>query len=115
MRGNVIPQSGPTMEHVYDNMGEASLKSDRRYSANSDDLNKLHHRIQSLNTSPISTSSQKTISADALNREFHKLPNPELRMYIFPHLAGQDQVPVPGYFTVFNVYEHDYYGLGQEE
>src|SRR3546814_11177602 len=30
-------------------------------------------------------------------RQFHRLPNPDLVMYVFPHLAGTDPVPVPGY------------------
>ena len=34
-------------------------------------------------------------------RQFHRLPNPDLVMYVFPHLAGTDPVPVPGYSTVF--------------
>ncbi|MGI0706402.1 TIGR03751 family conjugal transfer lipoprotein, partial [Pseudomonas aeruginosa] len=30
-------------------------------------------------------------------RQFHRLPNPDLVMYVYPHLAGSDPVPVPGY------------------
>ena len=30
-------------------------------------------------------------------RQFHRLPNPDLLMYVFPHLAGSDLVPVPGF------------------
>src|SRR3546814_10949068 len=32
-------------------------------------------------------------------RQFHRLPNPDLVMYVYPHLAGSDPVPVPGYTT----------------
>src|SRR3546814_20330157 len=38
-------------------------------------------------------------------RQFHRLPNPDLVMYVYPHLAGSDTVPVPGYTTVFSTDE----------
>jgi conjugative transfer region lipoprotein (TIGR03751 family) len=44
-------------------------------------------------------------------KDFKKLLNPELKMYVYPHFAGQSQVPVPGYFTGFDAYERDYYAL----
>jgi len=45
---------------------------------------------------------------------FHRLPNPELTLYMFPHVSGRDQVPVPGYYTCFNAYGQDHYGLPDE-
>jgi conjugative transfer region lipoprotein (TIGR03751 family) len=42
-------------------------------------------------------------------KDFHQLPNPELKLYLYPHFAGKEQLPVPGYFTVFSVYERDYF------
>jgi conjugative transfer region lipoprotein (TIGR03751 family) len=40
-----------------------------------------------------------TRTANEIYRQFHRLPNPDLVMYVFPHLAGTDPVPVPGYTT----------------
>lgn len=46
--------------------------------------------------------------------QFHRLPNPDLVMYIFPHLAGSDPVPVPGYSTVFPLYQRVQYAMPGE-
>jgi conjugative transfer region lipoprotein (TIGR03751 family) len=47
-------------------------------------------------------------------RQFHRLPNPDLVMYVFPHLAGTDPVPVPGYSTVFPFYQRVQYAMPGE-
>lgn len=45
------------------------------------------------------------------NRQFERLPDPDLVMYVFPHLAGLDPVPVPGYVTVFSFYGRVHYAM----
>lgn len=45
---------------------------------------------------------------------FVRLPNPDLVMYVFPHLSGEEGVPVPGYSTVFPLYERVLYALPGE-
>lgn len=47
-------------------------------------------------------------------RQFQRLPNPDLVMYLFPHLAGTDPVPVPGYSTVFPLYQRVQYAMPGE-
>lgn len=47
-------------------------------------------------------------------RQFQRLPNPDLVMYVFPHLAGSDPVPVPGYSTVFPLYQRVQYAMPGE-
>lgn len=49
-----------------------------------------------------------------IHRQFPRLPNPDLVMYVFPHLAGSEQVPVPGYSTVFPFYRRVEYALPGE-
>jgi conjugative transfer region lipoprotein (TIGR03751 family) len=49
-----------------------------------------------------------------IQRQFHRLPNPDLVMYVFPHLAGTDPVPVPGYSTVFPLYQRVQYAMPGE-
>lgn len=46
--------------------------------------------------------------------QFKRLPNPDLVMYVFPHLAGTDPVPVPGYTTVFPMYQRVQYAMPGE-
>lgn len=43
-----------------------------------------------------------------------RLRNPTLHMYVFPHLATADQVPIPGYWTVFQLYKQNHYALPGE-
>jgi len=47
-------------------------------------------------------------------RQFHRLPNPDLVIYVYPHLAGSDPVPVPGYTTVFPLYQRVQYAMPGE-
>lgn len=49
-----------------------------------------------------------------IKSQFHRLPNPDLVMYVFPHLAGSEPVPVPGYSTVFPFYRQVQYALPGE-
>jgi len=49
-----------------------------------------------------------------INRQFQRLSNPDLVMYVFPHLAGTDPVPVPGYTTVFPLYQRVQYAMPGE-
>lgn len=49
-----------------------------------------------------------------LDAHFPRLPNPTLVMYVFPHLAGAERVPVPGYATTFPMYRQLEYALPGE-
>ena len=82
--GNVVPNKGLTMEQVYDS-GDS-------------------HESRELSAVP----------ANAVSREFKKLPNPELSMYVYPHVAGKEQLPIPGYETVLSAYTEEHYVLPNE-
>ncbi|EFV1820275.1 TIGR03751 family conjugal transfer lipoprotein [Salmonella enterica] len=63
----------------------------------------------------IAQQQQTTLSDDNAARAlFRRLPNPDLELYIFPHLAGSEGVPVPGYTTVFPFYNRVQYALPGE-
>jgi len=47
-----------------------------------------------------------------IRSQFPRLPNPDLVMYVFPHLNGN--TPVPGYSTVFPFYTRTQYALPGE-
>ncbi|AUV49880.1 TIGR03751 family conjugal transfer lipoprotein [Bordetella bronchiseptica] len=51
---------------------------------------------------------------DSIYRQFHRLPNPDLVMYVFPYLAGTEQVPAPRYRTVFPRYQRVQYAMSGE-
>ncbi|MEN4912809.1 TIGR03751 family conjugal transfer lipoprotein [Erwinia amylovora] len=48
-----------------------------------------------------------------IRQTFPRLPNPDMVMYVFPHLAGGN-TPVPGYSTVFPFYGQVQYALPGE-
>jgi conjugative transfer region lipoprotein (TIGR03751 family) len=49
-----------------------------------------------------------------LDTLFPRLPNPTLVLYVFPHLAGPEGLPVPGYATTFTLYERTHYAFPGE-
>lgn len=53
-------------------------------------------------------------AANEIRSQFPRLPNPDLVLYIFPHLAGSERAPVPGYSTVFPFYRQVHYALPGE-
>lgn len=53
-------------------------------------------------------------ASNEIHSQFKRLPNPDIVMYVFPHLAGSDPVPVPGYSTVFPLYQRVQYALPGE-
>lgn len=66
-------------------------------------------------TSSAAESSGYTRTAqNEIYSQFKRLPNPDLVMYVFPHLAGSDPAPVPGYSTVFPLYQRVQYAMPGE-
>ena len=63
---------------------------------------------------PAAAAAYTRTAANEIYRQFHRLPNPDLVMYVFPHLAGTDPVPVPGYTTVFPLYQRVQYAMPGE-
>ncbi len=63
---------------------------------------------------PAIQASYTRTATNEIYRQFHRLPNPDLVMYVFPHLVGTDPVPIPGYTTVFPLYQRVHYALPGE-
>ena len=63
---------------------------------------------------PATNAAYTRTAANEIRRQFHRLPNPDLVMYVYPHLAGTDPVPVPGYTTVFPLYQRIQYAMPGE-
>lgn len=61
--------------------------------------------------------SMATYTRDAqheIEQQFHRLPNPDLVMFVFPHVAGSLHTPIPGYSTVFALHERIEYAMPGE-
>ena len=103
----VLPQGGPSMKAIY---------QEHIQQMNAGDPLSIR---QELGNRPILTgdSALHGYTRDAANEIdaiFPRLPNPTLVMYVFPHLAGDESVPVPGYATAFPMYERTEYALPGE-
>ena len=67
-----------------------------------------------LEANPADTSRFTRTAQNEIYSQFKRLPNPDLVMYVFPHLAGSDPAPIPGYSTVFPLYQRVQYALPGE-
>ena len=89
----VLPQDGPSMKAIYEAHFEEMGARDPQ--ALRGDLGR-----RPLGTGPEwSDTLLDGYTRDAYNEletTFPRLPNPTLVMYVFPHLASEERVPVPG-------------------
>lgn len=60
-----------------------------------------------------SDDSYSRTQASEISQQFPRLPDPDMVMYLFPHLASGN-VPVPGYSTVFPFYSQTQYAMPGE-
>lgn len=72
-----------------------------------------------LNDADLATrqSLEESYTRDAHNeiqQLFPRLPNPDMVIYIYPHMAGNEPAPVPGYSSVFSFYSRVQYALPGE-
>lgn len=53
-------------------------------------------------------------SENEITAQFKRLPNPDLVMFVFPHLSGSEGAPIPGYSTIFPMHSRVKYALPGE-
>ena len=103
----VLPQDGPSMQAIYDaHMGEMAAQDPSVV------REALGCRGVSSGEGDLAGYSREAFNE--LDVRFPRLPNPSLVMYVFPHLAGPERTPVPGYATTFPMYERVEYALPGE-
>ena len=103
----VLPQDGPSMKAIY----EGHVRE-----MNARDPQVLRHELgnRSVLTGEAALQGYTREAFNEIDVLFPRLPNPTLVMYVFPHLAGETQAPVPGYATAFPMYEQVEYALPGE-
>lgn len=104
-KDDLLPQNGPKMIEIYKGQMNSSLSA--------------KHPRALLPSRQISEGSQDLIgytrtAHTEISNQFPTLPNPTVVMYIYPHLAGGSNHPVPGYSTSFPLYETTQYALPGE-
>ena len=101
---DILPQDGPTMKEVYDgHVRRAAPAKDGAPPAQAGPRRGAADAEGGELTGP----------AAAVNTRFPRLPNPDLAIYVFPHLSEKG-TPVPGYTTVTPMYETVEYALPGE-
>ena len=103
----VLPQDGPSMQAIY----EAHLEE---MAARDPQVIRSELGNRPLGTGIVSLEGYTRDAHNEIETIFPRLPNPTLVMYVFPHLATEERVPVPGYVTTFPMYERVEYALPGE-
>jgi conjugative transfer region lipoprotein (TIGR03751 family) len=100
-RKSPLPNDGPTMTDIY------------RHHVATEGASSPRERLPLRRADDDLEVDQRRARSHPLDNRFERLPNPDLTMHVFPHLA-QGRYPVPGYDTVFPMYETIHYALPGE-
>ena len=103
---SLVPEDGRTMLEIYqDHVGDAGSPA------------LLEARLalrRPVDDRELDASSYTRTAQNEIDALFVRLPNPDLVLYVYPHLATGEEVPIPGYSTVFPMYERVIYALPGE-
>ncbi|OOS00879.1 conjugal transfer protein [Haemophilus paracuniculus] len=95
----LLPTTDQTMQDIWQSGGTSNREQEARNA-----LQFVRPIESSFSNSAEMVHYTRTASNEATNL-FPRLPNPDLVMYVFPHLTSTaEPVPVPGYTTVFPFY-----------
>ena len=111
----LLPQDGPTMVEIYN--GHLQKAGGSSGPLGNDVLATI--RRQAIERSAQTTATPDPVSytrnvENEIDNLFPTLENPEMVMHVFPHLATDERLPVPGYSTSFPLYERDEFALPGE-
>ena len=95
-----LPQDGPTMQEILQQHGQATSVDRQSYPP-----------LPPLGLDGLYGYTRTSFSE--LDVQFPRLPNPTIIMFVFPHLSAE-QTPVPGYSTMFPLYETVHFALPGE-
>jgi len=108
---SVLFTEGPTMQEVLQ-----GAQGQRAAGQQKGDQTKNAMRLSAhVNTREVV--SYDSFTRDSVNETtqlFPKLKNPTFSLYVNPHLSTASRAPVPGYTTVFSLYNRDEYALPEE-
>jgi conjugative transfer region lipoprotein (TIGR03751 family) len=103
---STIPSDGPTMAEIY--RQHMSGTKDRAVPA--DPRPRVHPGVDA----PAPDGRYRHTVSHDIDSRFVRLPNPDLVMYVAPHLSHNGRYPIPGYSTVFPMYESVEYAMPGE-
>ena len=103
-----MPSGSISMSKAYN---EAIDGTDNTSAATADTLETVRSELKDSNSNNTNYTAYTRTAYNEINNQFPTLPNPSIVMYIYPHETGSgyNLSPVPGYSTVFPLYQHVYY------
>ena len=115
-KDKVLPHGDATMLDIWNQQTGGSAgaaQATRQLMDAREALRRPLSAVDETNT-PVDNAAYTRTAQNEITQLFHRLPNPDMVMYVFPHLAGTDPTPVPGYSTVFPFYERVHYAMPGE-
>lgn len=109
-KDELLPHGDNTMMDVWDQGASGSGNSTRSRQL----LDARQDLRRPLEAGEIDNAKFTRTAQNEIYSQFKRLPNPDLVMYVFPHLAGSDPAPIPGYTTVFPLYQRVQYAMPGE-
>lgn len=104
-----VTEGSPTVLDVYRGKGAAAQVSAKETAR--------ERLVRDSVARPIAAGDERTqrywSALEPMQQRFARVPNPDLVMVVFPHLA-KGKYPVPGYVTAFPMYETTEYALPGE-
>lgn len=115
----LLPHNGRTMQDIWQQAAGDGVVGGAGSMARRQLLDARQSLRRPLTDADVQTAPDKQArytrtAANEVRSQFHRLPNPDLIMYVFPHLTGTDPVPVPGYTTLFPMYQRVQYAMPGE-
>ena len=110
---DIVPQDGPSMVEIYNNHLEGTGRQSADRGALAKARRTADERKAQTGLAFDSLSYTRTVENETDNL-FPALENPTLVMHVFPHLAGDERLPVPGYSTSFPLFERVEFALPGE-
>ena len=110
---NALPQGGDmTMSQIYQQ--ETGLGGGSYYPSNNTELNRARQKVL---PRAINYTGYTANSVNQINHLFKRMPNPEVDLYVYPHLVNEngESQPVPGYTTAFFMYKSNHFALPSEQ
>lgn len=103
----LIPESGESISEIYEEntMSSIGRESLEKFSH----THNFGHKVVEMNI-------EKFIRTEdsELTNQFRKVYNPDVYLYVFPHLSLEEGIPIPGYLTKFSLYSKEYWALPGE-
>ena len=106
-KDTILPLNGASMKTIYtEHFNDIGMRDTTNV--------RKELKARPLNADAVDLAGYTRDAFNELDTHFPRLHNPTLVMYVFPHLAGAQRVPVPGYATTFPMYRQVEYALPGE-